>query len=33
VIELTGERFSRLVLGVDDARATAGRIERALSPR
>lgn len=33
VIELTGERFSRLVLGVDDARATADRIERALSPR
>jgi hypothetical protein len=33
VIELTGERFSRLVLGVDDARATAERIERVLSPR
>ncbi len=33
VVELTGERFSRLVLGVDDARATADRIERALSPR
>jgi hypothetical protein len=33
VIELTGERFSRLVLGVDDARATADRIERALSRR
>jgi len=33
VIELTGERFSRLVLGVDDARATAERIERALSRR
>ena len=33
VVELTGERFSRLVLGVDDARATADRIERALTPR
>jgi hypothetical protein len=33
VIELTGERFNRLVLGVDDARATADRIERALSRR
>jgi hypothetical protein len=33
VIELTGERFSRLVLGVDDARAIAERIERVLTPR
>jgi len=33
VIELTGEQFNRLVLGVDDARATADRIERALSRR
>jgi hypothetical protein len=32
-LALTGERFRRLVLGVDDARATADRIERALSPR
>lgn len=31
VVELTGERFARLVLGVDDARATAERIEQALS--
>ena len=33
VVELTGERFARLVLGVDDARATAERIERSLSRR
>jgi len=31
VIELTGERFRRLVLGVDDARATAERVERSLT--
>jgi hypothetical protein len=30
VIELAGERYARLVLGVDDARATAERVERAL---
>ena len=33
VVELEGQHFTRLVLGVDDARATAERIERALSPR
>jgi len=33
VIELTGERFRRLVLGVDDARATAERVERSLTHR
>ena len=33
VIELTGERFRRLVLGVDDARATAERVERSLTVR
>ena len=33
VVELTGERFTRLVLGVDDARSTAERIERALTRR
>ena len=33
VVELTGERFARLVLGVDDARATAERIERSLTRR
>jgi hypothetical protein len=33
VIELTGEHFERLVLGVPDARAAAERIERSLSPR
>lgn len=33
VVELTGEPFARLVLGVDDARATAERIEQALSRR
>jgi hypothetical protein len=33
VVELTGERFARLVLGVADARATADRIEQALSRR
>jgi hypothetical protein len=33
VIELTGERFRRLVLGVDDARSTAERVERSLSRR
>ena len=33
VVELSGERFARLVLGVDDARATAERIERALTRR
>ena len=31
VIELTGEPLARLVLGVDDARATADRVERSLS--
>ena len=31
VVELTGERFRRLVLGVDDARAVAERVERALT--
>ena len=31
VIELTGEPFARLVLGVGDARATADRVERSLS--
>lgn len=31
VVELTGERFARLVLGVPDARAAAERIERSLS--
>ena len=31
VIELTGERYARLVLGVEDARVTAERIERALA--
>jgi hypothetical protein len=30
VIELTEERYARLVLGVDDARATAESVERAL---
>ena len=30
VIELAGERYARLVLSVDDARATAERVERAL---
>ncbi|SDY52572.1 hypothetical protein SAMN05661080_03746 [Modestobacter sp. DSM 44400] len=33
VVELTGERFARLVLGVADARATAEEIEQALSRR
>jgi hypothetical protein len=33
VIELEGQHFTRLVLGVDDARATAERIERSLSRR
>jgi hypothetical protein len=33
VIELTGERFRRLVLGVDDARSTAERVERSLTRR
>lgn len=33
VVELTGQRFARLVLGVDDARATAERIERSLTRR
>ena len=32
VVELTGERFRRLVLGVDDARAVAEQVERALTP-
>jgi len=31
VIELTGGPFRRLVLGVEDARATAERIERSLT--
>lgn len=31
VIELIGERFARLVLGVPDARAAAERVERSLS--
>ena len=31
VIELAGERFRRLVLGVDDARATAELVERSLT--
>jgi len=31
VVELTGERFRRLVLGVHDARATAEQIERSLT--
>ena len=31
VVELTGERYRRLVLGVDDARAVAERVERALT--
>ena len=31
VVELAGARFRRLVLGVPDARATAERIERALT--
>ena len=31
VVELTGERFRRLVLGVDDARAVAERVEHALT--
>ena len=31
VVELTGERFTRLVLGVPDARAVAERVERALT--
>jgi hypothetical protein len=31
VIELTGHRFRRLVLGVADARTTAERVERALT--
>ena len=30
VIELADERYARLVLGVDDARATAEQVERAL---
>jgi hypothetical protein len=33
VIELEGQYYTRLVLGVDDARATAERIERSLSRR
>ncbi len=33
VVELTEERYTRLVLGVDDARATAERVEQALSRR
>ncbi|MFQ1000632.1 hypothetical protein [Modestobacter sp. SSW1-42] len=33
VVELTGERYRRLVLGVDDARAVAERVERALTRR
>jgi hypothetical protein len=33
VVELTGERFARLVLGVADAQATADRIEQARSRR
>ena len=31
VAELTGERFRRLVLGVDDARAVAERVEHVLT--
>ena len=31
VVELTGEPFARLVLGVDDARASAEQVERALT--
>ena len=31
VVELTGEPFQRLVLGVHDARSLAERVERALS--
>ncbi|GAB4081897.1 hypothetical protein GCU67_09125 [Modestobacter muralis] len=31
VVELTGERFRRLVLGVDDARAVAERVEHVLT--
>lgn len=31
VVELAGQRYARLVLGVPDARATAERIERALT--
>lgn len=31
VVELTGERFARLVLGVEDARATAEVVERSLT--
>jgi len=31
VVELTDERFRRLVLGVDDARAVAEQVERALT--
>ena len=33
VVELTGERFARLVLGVADARVTAEEIEQALDRR
>jgi hypothetical protein len=31
VVELTGERFRRLVLGVEDARAVAEQVEHALT--
>ena len=33
VVQLTGERYTRLVLGVADARTTAERIEQFLSRR
>lgn len=33
VVELTGERYARLVLGVTDARATADRVELAITGR